>query len=74
MPGVHGGTAIAETLGGVTAQQRRDSMLLAGAIIGMIRSGLRDWYDNGTRGDLVAIGARAFELLEANIGADGRQV
>ena len=63
--------AIAETLGGDTAQQRRDAMLLAGAIIGMIRSGLRDWYDNGTRGDLVANGVRAFELLEASIELDG---
>lgn len=56
--------AIYETLVGA-GQSERVALVIAGAIIGMIRAELRTWLRSGTDYDLVERGAEAFEILEA---------
>lgn len=44
--------------------------LQGGAIIGVVRAGLRAWFEGGAARDLVAIGRDAFELLEQGFNPD----
>ncbi len=46
----------------------RVALVVAGAIIGMIRAELRTWFRSGSDYDIVARGAEGFEILEAEIG------
>ncbi len=45
--------------------------LAAGAVIGAVRAALREWIAGEGRGDLVALGAEALELLERAIDPVG---
>ena len=38
--------------------------MMAGAIMGVVRAGLRDWFEGGARGDLVERAQFAFQALE----------
>jgi hypothetical protein len=42
---------------------------LAGAVIGVIRAVLRDWFAEGATGSLVARGIEALEWIENGFGA-----
>jgi len=60
---------IAEALGGRGRGARgRRARLVAGAVMGLIRTALREWYASGGRKDLAALGEEAFALLRD--GAD----
>lgn len=67
--------AIAQTLlGGRTgAVSRRRARLLAGAILGAIRSALRLWIDTNGAADLEALGREAFDLLEQDVRGNPRK-
>ncbi len=56
-------TALSEQLPGVEAR------IAAGAIIGIMRVVLRDWFANGARGDLRAVGVRAFTVVDQGLSA-----
>ena len=61
-------TAIADALvpgGDASTYAVREARVLAGAVFGVIRVVLREWYATGCKGDLVAIGDRALSILEA---------
>lgn len=66
--------AIAETLAGSPrarpAAQRR-ARINAGAIFGAIRAVMQEWYSNGCRIDLAALGREARQILEAGSGKRG---
>ena len=58
--------AVATRLGdrpGESAQVRQRARLAAGALLGACRVVLRDWYASDGRGDLMARGAEAVELV-----------
>jgi len=64
-------TAIADALvpgGDASAPSVREARVLAGAIFGVIRVVLREWYATGCGGDLVEIGDQALSILEAGLG------
>lgn len=42
-----------------------DARLLAGATLGVTRAVLGEWFESGGKADLIALGRRAFDLLEA---------
>ncbi len=46
--------------------------LVAGAIMGVIRASLREWYDSHGSLDLVALGEEAFGLLRAGIASESK--
>lgn len=62
--------AVVETLldaGRTTAAQRFRARILGGAILGVVRTTLRDWLDDGARADLRQRGAEAFRIFEAGV-------
>ena len=63
--------AITETFldGRTGAASRRRARLLAGAVLGAIRSALRSWIDDEGRSDLEELGNEAFDVLEQGAGA-----
>jgi len=48
---------------------RRRSRFLAGAVMGLIRSALREWYASDCRDDLLQLGNEALSLIEFGAGA-----
>ena len=46
---------------------RRRARLVAGALMGLIRATLREWYTGGGRGDLAQLGQEAYTLLRNGI-------
>jgi AcrR family transcriptional regulator len=48
---------------------RRRARFLAGAILGVIRATLKEWYAHGCRDDLVAFGNEALSLIEFGTGS-----
>lgn len=66
-------TAIADALvpgGDASTSAVREARVLAGAVFGVIRVVLREWYETGCDGDLVEIGDQAFSILEAGLGGE----
>lgn len=62
--------AVVETLlgdGRTTGAQRFRARVLGGAILGVVRTTLRIWLDEGARTDLRQRGAEAFEIFEAGV-------
>lgn len=60
--------AIGEALGGRgRGKKHRRARLLAGAVMGVIRATLREWYDSDGRKDLAALGEEAFILLRDGV-------
>lgn len=47
--------------------------VLAGAIMGVVRATLRDWFAGDARGDLVALGTEALDLLEQGVAHHGQR-
>ncbi|MGM0578069.1 MAG: TetR family transcriptional regulator [Myxococcota bacterium] len=60
--------AIAEALCEEGRVDARLARLQAGALMGMVRAALRDWFANGGRDDLVRMGDEAVRLLQDGIG------
>ncbi|MCB1152811.1 TetR family transcriptional regulator [bacterium] len=54
-----------------TLRAKRQARVVAGAIIGMIRATLRDWFSGSCQTNLVRLGAEAFDLLEEGVSAAG---
>ena len=49
---------------GAPAEASRRARFLAGAIMGVIRAVLKEWYDGGCRRDLIRLGDEALSLIE----------
>lgn len=58
--------AMAEVLAGEhpTAETAQQGALLAGAVMGVIRAGLRTWYESGCTRDLLVIGVQALDVVD----------
>lgn len=64
--------AIADALGGKRRGTRgRRARLVAGAVMGLIRTTLREWYASGGRKNLTALGEEAFALLRDGVASEG---
>lgn len=50
-----------------SGKKKRRARLLAGAVMGVIRAALREWYDSDGRKDLAALGEEAFILLRDGV-------
>jgi AcrR family transcriptional regulator len=65
---------IAEALGGKgKTRKHRRARLMAGAVMGVIRTTLHEWYRGDGRADLVALGEEAFGLLRDGFVNKGEQ-
>ena len=51
------------------ADERRRAAIVAGAVMGVIRACLTEWQAGACRGDLVALGREAVDLLERGVGS-----
>lgn len=58
---------------GAPAEARRRARFLAGAILGVIRAALKEWYAAGCRKDLVRLGGEALRLVEFGAASGSRQ-
>jgi AcrR family transcriptional regulator len=68
----HWEAVIADALGGRgNGKQHRHARLTAGAMMGIVRTVLREWYRSDGRKNLMALGEEAFELLRAGVGEKG---
>lgn len=66
-------TAIADAIvpgGDASTPAVREAQVLAGAVFGVIRVILREWYTTRCGGDLVEIGDRALKILESGLGGE----
>jgi AcrR family transcriptional regulator len=58
---------LAETLGdlaGASIAERRRARLVAGALFGVVRAVLQEWYAGGAADDLLALGAEGIALVD----------
>lgn len=64
--------AIADALmaaGGAEPKARRRAQVLAGAVMGVIRATLREWFDSEGALELVTLGSEAMDMLELGVHA-----
>lgn len=72
---LHWEAALAEGLQeGRGPEPERRARLLAGAVMGIIRATLREWFAADGRADLVAMGESALDVLEYGAAAPERRV
>lgn len=65
-------SVIADALGGRgNGRVHRRARLTAGAMMGVIRTALREWYRSEGRKNLMALGEEAFALLRDGVGEKG---
>ena len=55
------------------AQDRLRARLVAGAVMGMVRTALRAWFASGGQLDLVGLAQQGFALLERGVGDARRE-
>jgi AcrR family transcriptional regulator len=68
--------AIARSLSkenGSTAKSKRRARVQAGAILGIVRASLREWYKGGCRKNLRTLGEEAFAFIDFETATGGHQ-
>lgn len=63
--------AIVKALTETDGHSQLRARVIAAATMGAVRAAVDEWCDTGATGDLMALGERAFDLLDTGLGGSG---